>query len=43
MQKSPLLVNPQDGDRDLVISLSEARRGDGGNDKTAPSVSQSVV
>lgn len=38
-----LIVNPQDGERDLVISLSEARRADGRNDKTASSVSQSVV
>lgn len=36
-----LIVNPQDGERDLVISLSEARRADGRNDKTASTVSQS--
>jgi hypothetical protein len=33
-------VDTQDGDQDLVISLSEARRADGVNDKTASSVSQ---
>lgn len=33
-----LVVDPRDGGRDLVISLSEARRADGGNDEPASSV-----